>query len=121
MSKPTDPKQWAIQRALAILAEEFDNIQILASRMDGSSDLENYEAGIGNILALVSHAEIWAEATKSGLIDSKIESEYEDDDEDEDDEDGEEDDEVGPDKTDVGGSDTDKNSSNLGGDQSPTP
>lgn len=55
---PSDPDIESISRAISILAEHWDCIQVLASRYDGSSgETIRAEIGVGNWLARKAQAQ----------------------------------------------------------------
>lgn len=54
----SDPDVEAINRAISILAEHWECIQVLASRYDGASgETVRAEIGVGNWLARKAHAQ----------------------------------------------------------------
>jgi len=60
-----DPgREEAIQKAMMLLREHFENVQIFTSHMDGNSTYSRSE-GFGNKFARLAQVELWADSQRN--------------------------------------------------------
>ena len=71
------PKQAAMKKALAILSEHFENVQIFCNCSDAAGTIDHWESGKGNILANITHCELWLEDVHDSLMASRQSEEEE--------------------------------------------
>lgn len=62
-----DLGQIALKKAIALLGEHFDTVQILASRhdIDGTA---SYHCGLGNSMARYGHAKAWLMREEAAML-----------------------------------------------------